>query len=554
MSDHEESFLTHKGPCEKCGSSDGNAHYTDGHTHCFVCDAHTPGDGEGGTRAPTRRAEGTLSMGQCDGAYVALPARKIDIETCRKYGYWVGRVNGERVQVADYRDESGAIIGHKLRDKNKDFRAVGKVSRDTLWGAHLWSGKGKKIVITEGEIDCLTVAQMQGLKWPVVSLPCGAAAAKKTLAANIDYLDGYEEIILMFDMDEPGQQAVRDAAEVLPPGKVRVANLPLKDPNACLVDGKGQAILDAIWNASPYRPDGIVMARDLLEEMDAAADVQSIAFPLGAILNARTLGARGGEVVMLTSGTGMGKSTFAREVAYGWGHLSGMRGGLAFIEESPTETLLDITGLHLNKRIRQHPHLVTKEERRAASAQLFDNDTYAMYDHFGSAQEDSLINKLIYMAVVLECKWIVLDHLSIIVSGQEGDDERKMIDRIMTKLKTFAKANNVILIVVTHLKRKDGKGGKSHEEGGKVTLAELRGSGSIAQLSDTCLAFERDQQGDKPNMILIRVLKCRFTGDTGPAGYLMYDKETGRMTDHHAVFPEDEPEGEPTDSAFPPDF
>lgn len=552
-SGEESEFISHV-PCENCGSSDANSLYTDGHQFCFACDTWKPGDGEGGERqSRPKAAEGTLSMLQHEGQFQALKARGITEETCRKFGYWVGRLNGKMVQVANYYTAGGQLVGQKIRDKDKNFSAKGDVSRDNLWGSHLWSGGGKMIVVTEGEIDALTVSQLQGNKWPVVSLPCGAKAAKKTLAASYEYLDGYDKIVLMFDMDEPGRQAVEEAAQVLPPGKVFVAHLPMKDANECLLNGHSKDVLEAIWNASPYRPDGIVSAKDLIKRAMEKAAVSSIPFPLGITLNEMTKGMREGEVIMLTSGSGMGKSSFAREVAYGLGHLTGMKGGLAFIEEDVTETMLDIAGLHLNKRIRQFPETTNDEEKERALTEVFDNDNFYLYDHFGSAEEDSLINKLRYMATVMDCKFVVLDHLSIVVSGMDGsEDERKTIDRLMTKLKTLAKATGLILIVITHLKRKDGSRGKSHEEGGQISLAELRGSGAIAQLSDTVIAFERNQQGEFPNIVRVRILKCRFTGDTGVAGYLKFDKVTGRLTDtippeddgERERFPEDEGEGE----------
>jgi len=243
----ESSEYLFKGPCEECGSSDACATYSDNHRYCFACEHHWPGDGDAPTAVAKKAAPGLLNFGQSEGRYQDLPARNLTVETCRKHGYWVGRMNGKLVQVADYRDSTGTIVAQKVRDKDKNFSALGKLSKDMLWGAHLWSGGGKKIIITEGEIDCMTVSQLQGLKWPVVSLPNGAAAAKKTCAANYEFLNGYEQIILMFDQDEPGRKAVQEAAEVLPPGKVFVAQLPLKDANECLLAGQSQAVTDAIY-------------------------------------------------------------------------------------------------------------------------------------------------------------------------------------------------------------------------------------------------------------------------------------------------------------------
>lgn len=551
MTHETESEYLFKGPCEECGSSDACATYSDNHRHCFSCGNHWPGDGEEPQASTAKKMAASgdlLTFSKNDGHYTDLTKRGITVETCRKHGYWVGRMKGKLVQVADYRDSTGTIVAQKVRDKDKNFIALGKLTKDMLWGAHLWSGGGKKIIITEGEIDCLTVSQLQGLKWPVVSLPNGAAAAKKTCAANYEFLNGYEQIILMFDQDEPGRKAVQEAAEVLPPGKVYVAQLPLKDANECLLAGQAQAVTDAIWNATPFMPDGVFAAKSLIARALEKADVESIKFPIGAALNEKTRGVRGGEVITLTSGSGMGKSSFARELAYGWGHSLGYKVGMAFIEESVEETMLDIAGLHLNKRIRQYPETTNQDEKGKALHEVFDNDTYYLYDHFGSAEEDSLLNKLRYMITVEECNFIILDHLSIVVSGMEGEgDERKTLDRLMTKLKTLAKATGAVIVVVVHLKRKEGKGGKTHEEGGRVTLGELRGSGAIAQLSDTVIAFERDQQGDNPNIVTVRILKCRFTGDTGVAGHLEFNKVTGRLLDIEWS------EGDPEDPYGPDD-
>lgn len=203
-----------------------------------------------------------MSMGEANGGFAPLTQRGILEETCRKYGYWVGKVNNILYHFANYVSEEGVIVGQKLRDKDKQFKVRGKVSDKMLFGKHLWNG-GKKIIITEGEIDCLTVAQLQGCKYPVVSLPLGSNSAKKCMAANIEYLDQFEEIILMFDQDEAGQKAVKEAAEVLPSGKTFIAVLPLKDANECLLAGRAKEVIEAIWNANPYVPDGVVSASDM---------------------------------------------------------------------------------------------------------------------------------------------------------------------------------------------------------------------------------------------------------------------------------------------------
>lgn len=541
MSDreHEESILLFKGPCDECGSSDANANYSDGHTFCFVCEHVVAGPKDPEDRPKPRRSytggkpmgNDLLNFGEAEGQYLDLTARGIQKDICQKFGYWVGKVGGQMNQIANYYDDTGSLEGQKLRDRNKEFSVRGKVRGQSLFGKHLWNG-GRKIVVTEGEIDCLSVAQLQGGKYPVVSVPQGAKSAKKCLSANYEYFDQFDEIILMFDMDEPGRAAVEECAPVLPNGKVKVAVLPLKDANECLMAGKGKDVLDQVFNASPWIPDGVVSAtsmKDRVREFAGKMEQAGLEFDGQPELNVKTMGARGGEVIMVTSGSGMGKSTYVRQQIVKW-QRKGKRIGVAMLEEAVEETMLDLMGLDNNVRLRQSPEILQAilGDGRYDSwfDKLFESDGIHLYDSFAESKEEQLFAKLSYMADGLGCDVIILDHISIVVSGMEDNsDERKTIDRIMTRLKKLAKTKGVIVVVICHLKNPDK--GKSHEEGRPVSITDLRGSGALRQLSDTIIALERNQQGDNPNHVNIRLLKCRFTGETGMSGSMAYNKQTG---------------------------
>lgn len=533
MSEESSVFLYHIS-CENCGSTDGNSMYSDGHQFCFVCNHHVKGKDE----EPRIRKEVRLStkdvvrFGEIDGQYMDLRARGITKETCQKYGYWVGKVNGSITQIADYRDDTGTVVSQKLRGKDKQFKTTGEHKSNALFGKHLWNS-GKKIIVTEGEIDCLTVAQLQGCKFPVVSLGHGANAAKKTCSSNYEYFDQFDEIVLMFDMDEAGRKASEECALVLPPGKVKVATLPLKDPNECMLNGKTDAILNQVWNAQPFIPDGVVAASSLKERIKEFSNsfIES-PFKFGDIkeLNEKTGGARLGEVVLVTSGSGMGKSTFVRQLALEWIRAE-HKVGICALEEAVEETMIDIIGLNNDVRLRQDPELLkaTIADGRFDTwyDSLFQSDRFYLYDSFAESEESRLLAKMMYMADGLGCQVVILDHLSIVVSGMEDNsDERKTIDRLMTKLKVIAKSKNIIVVVICHLKNPDK--GKAHEEGRPISITDLRGSGSLRQLSDTIVALERNQQSaTRANLVKVRILKCRYTGETGVVGHLEYNKKTG---------------------------
>lgn len=563
----QDSIFLYHAPCENCGSSDGNSVYSDGHEYCFVCEHRVPASDERKEKLSSRRrivgggkpmTYNVWNFGESNGRYSALTARGISKETCQKAGYWIAKVDGVMYQVADYRDQNGNIVSQKVRDKDKNFKTTGSHKSDALFGKHLWNG-GKKIVVTEGEIDMLTVMELQDCKYPVVSLGHGASAAKKTCAANYEYFDQFEQIILMFDMDEAGRKAVEEAAQVLPAGKVRVAVLPCKDANECHLNGHDREIMEQVWNAGPWIPDGVVSAlslRERIREHLSSEESVGLLFSGCSGINDKTLGARGGEVIMVTSGSGMGKSTFVRQQALQWGTAMGKKVGLAMLEESVEETAEDLIGLHNRVRLRQSDSLKREIIENCKFDQWFDelfgNDTFHLYDSFAEAETDRLLAKLAYMRSGLGCDVIILDHISIVVSASGESDERKMIDNLMTKLKGFAKSTGVVLVVICHLKNPDK--GKAHEEGRPVSITDLRGSGALRQLSDTIIALERNQQGDMPNLVLVRILKCRFTGDTGIAGYMEYNKETGWLEPSSYTGDEGETHSEATDWSNDSDF
>lgn len=168
-------------------------------------------------------------------------------------------------------------------------------------------------------------------------------------------------------------------------------------------------------------------------------------------------------------------------------------------------------------------------------------DRVWIHSHFGITDIEEIFSKLRFLIVGCECKWVVVDHLHMLVSAMVEGDERRAIDNIMTKLRSIVEETGVGLILVSHLRRVEGNRG--HENGISVSLSHLRGSQSIAQLSDCVIALERDQQSDDPqeaNTTHMRVLKSRYTGDVGMAAHLIYNKDTGRLSETFITDDDDE--------------
>lgn len=547
MAEHTSEVVARHVPCTNpaCGSSDGMDIFDDGHTYCYVCETYTHGEPGERKEPPKRMSKDLIPLDFLQ--LSPLRKRGISEETCRKYGYYTTDLkDGRPAQVACHFDDSGNMIAQKIRTPEKDFWILGN-HQDRFVGQHLFHG-GKKLVVTEGEIDMLTVSQVQGNKYPVVSIPQGSNSAKKTFQAQMEWLERFDEVITMFDMDEPGEKARKAVEGILSPGRLKHATLPRKDPNDCLQDGLAEEITRAVWNAKVYKPDGIVNGNELWDALMAEPeDILAYPYPWDIALQDLTVGIRPAELWIVTAGSGVGKTTFVRQLSHHLGARLGLKTGLMMLEENPKRTVKGLMSVHMGKRLHISRKGVDPDLYRKTFEATVGTGNFVLFDHFGSTDGDNLLNKIRYLAIAEECKFIILDHISIAISGLDSDkDERRLIDYLMTKMRQLVEETGVGLIVVSHLRKVDGKAKSPFEEGGQISMDDLRGSGALKQLSDVIIALERNQQAedsDEKNTTRVRLLKDRITGETGIAGYLFYNKQTDRLEEAKTPEPKGEPKG-----------
>lgn len=528
-------------PCPHCGSSDAGWRFEDGGFYCYAC-KHADQSEKRGEVESLQDAKPIVESAGGSGRHKsrllkveikALGKRGITEDTAAKWRYGYASFNGQRVQVAQYFDAAGSVVAQKLRFPNKDFVVLGDLSLAGLYGQHLWRDGGRMVVVTEGEIDALSMSQALDNKWPVVSVPNGAGGAKGAVLKSIEWLERFDRVIFMLDMDEPGREAATACAQVLTPGKGYIAQLPLKDANEMLKAGRTKELLDAMWGAKVYRPDGLVAGEAVWERISRAEFTRTIPLPHSGLMQ-KLRGIRLGEVTVVVAGTGSGKSTAVREFAE-FAIEAGEKVGYVGLEESVRRSALGLLSIKLNKPLHLLESVSGLPEVQAAWKEI--EPRVVFYEHFGSLEDDNLISRIRYLMKAEGCSLVVLDHLSIVVSGmEEENDERKTIDRVMTRLASLAQETNCAILVVSHLSRREGK---PHEQGRPVTLSDLRGSHSIGQLAHNVVSLERNQQAEdesERNTTTVRVLKCRHTGDTGVCGTLSYNTETGRLTEHVPEF------------------
>lgn len=518
-----ESEFIHKEPCPECGSRDNLARYTDGHGYCFGCEYFEPGENDSGSAEQHKREKPMSDF--LTGEPKALSSRGLTEEACRKYGYTVGRDSKDKsVQIATYRRD-GKIVAQKVRDKDKKFFVVGDLNKAGLYGQHLWQ-PGRRLVITEGEIDAVSVAQALGLKWPVVSVPNGAQGAAKALKRELEYVEAFDEVVIMFDMDEPGQKAAQECAMLLTPGKARIAQLSAKDPSELLQRGEAEQIVTAIYQAQSKRPDGIITFGMLREK--ALAQVEMGLPWKDPRLTELTFGRRYGEVYAVGAGTGIGKTDWFMEEAEHTSVTLNEKVALFYLEQPPTETAKRLAGKFGSRRFHVPDGSWTQEELVAAFDKIDATGNVFLYDHFGSSDWEIVLGIMRHLAVAEGVKHFFLDHLTAFAA--EADDEKKILEQITAQIAKFAQQYQVCFYFISHLATPEGK---PHEEGGRVMIRHFKGSRAIGFWSHFMFGLERDQQAEDPvvrSTTTFRILKDRFTGQaTGKRLFYGYDGTAGRL-------------------------
>ena len=538
-------FVEHK-PCPACRNTGGDRSgdnlsiYSDGHGYCNACGHYEKGTSTGTVnyKEQTTIMHPTITPRGTKGS--AIKDRRISGHITAKFGVTVsfnkeGKIDKHYYPYFDSKDTNN-LIGYKERTvATKEFQIIGTNKGAGLFGQVANRSGGKYLTICEGELDALSISEMFDGKWPVVSLKNGSNSASRDVKDNLEYIESFDNVVLCFDQDTAGFEAVKAVQDIISVGKLKVCKLPMKDASDMLVNGKIKEFTNAWWSAESYTPAGVVRGKDTWEFLMEEENSLTVDYPWKG-LNKLTYGFREKELVTITSGSGMGKTSVVKELEAYLLNTTDDSVAIIHLEESVARSVKGLMSIEVNAPIHipqvERELLPREEDKKELWQKAVGDKNVYIHNHWGSIAEDSLINVIRNYARGYDCKWIILDHLSIVVSEQEGAlDERKAIDAIMTKLRKIVQETGIGLFLISHLKRPQGK---AHEEGGQVSLSELRGSAAIAQLSDIVIGLERNQQADDPiirNQTTLRVIKNRFSGLTGKACRLQYDSDTGRLTE-----------------------
>ena len=514
-----DSQLLYHSSCSSCGSSDANAIYASGTAYCFSCGNWSVVDDSVCNNRRTKTMRDDLLNGEAK----ALKARGIPANICSQYNYKIGVDNkGNSCQIATYYNKDKQPVAQKLRYKDKTFKFIGESKEALLYGQHLWSSGGKKLTITEGEIDALSVAVAFDGKYPVVSIPNGAQGAKKAIIKSLEWVTSFEEIYLWFDNDAPGLQAIEEVLDILPIGKVKIIrHEEYKDASDVLINVGKSGVVNTFYNAEAYKPDGFISPIDILEDV-----IKPIEWGIPWLyekLNKVSYGRRYGEVVAIGAGVSVGKTDFVMqqiaEDLKNKHHVSTF-----MLEQSKVETLQRIAG-KIDGTFYHLPDVEYDVEKLKATVTSLNN--LHIYDNFGKIDWETIKGKIRAAVHSFDCRIFYIDNLTAL--NAHADDERRNLDSLMEEIASLAKELNIWILLVSHLN--PPKSGASHESGGKVEQGQFTGSRAIMRWCQFLLGVERNTLHDDPKERckgLVRCIKDRFSGKaTGQTIGFVYDTETG---------------------------
>tara|TARA_A200000113_G_scaffold226000_1_gene249326 strand:- start:14292 stop:15953 length:1662 start_codon:yes stop_codon:yes gene_type:complete len=524
VKDNDESVFSHHEECPECGSSDGRAMYTNGSSKCYACNHYTP---------PPKDEE-EIETTSVDGLkdYAPLAVRGITKETMDFFSTGAGQDSTGNYVAFGYYNNRGKMVAQKVKrpseGKKKDLRWVGDAGNAIMFGQQLWS-KGTRIIITEGEWDAMSISQVWGNRYPVISISKGAQGAHKQLSEHMLWLEeNFEEIIFMFDNDDAGNKAVEDCVGLFSPGKVSIVRLPLKDANEMLTSGRGDELKNSIWKAEKYKPQGIFSSRDV-RSMKEDLMQKGFPYPWDTVTN-YTFGIRPHEMYLIGAGTGCGKTDALKEISADLISRSKQKVGMILLEEPNLKLTQATIAGKIDSVLYHIPESEYNKEEFEATLDVLDDQLF-MYKVNGNEETNHILNIIRYMHVGLGCTVICFDHVTYIMDGFEGGSKLSETSKLMRGLNDLNKELPFALFYIAHLRKKETKQ-SSHEEGGRVTMDDFAGGKAITQYANFVFGIERDQQSDdveSRNETIWRCLKDRMSGQgTGQTVRLIYNPETGR--------------------------
>ena len=533
MDNSEQSKKVGNTQCPECAKNgndkaqDNLVLYDNGGQNCFSCGYNVRGDGTTTVKSQANGEVGDKYKGEA----IFLVDRNLRAETLERYGVKV-EVNSDGEVTKHhypYYNDKSRLVGLKTRIvKDKKFFGVGDTSaHNPLFGQHLFKKGRRFVTITEGELDALAAYEMLGSRYPVVSVNNGANCVEN-IKANLEWLDSFETVVLCFDNDEAGRKAAEAVSPLLGPNKVQVVTLPdYKDASDYLSNKQSKLFTEAWWDAKPYTVSGVASVADMYTAMMNYRDTELIPLPESfGNLNEMTRGGLArGELTSIIAHTSICKTTILNELIYHFAMNTEEKVGCFMVEDSLDETVRKIISVHkgVNLSLINPKELDVDDIMADAKTVGLGSKVQLHDDGGGSIDIDEMFAKIRYFVKGLGCSVILVDPLHTAIKNLSNENIEDVMDRFIK----LCKETKACVVLSTHTRKPDD-GSSPH----KISEYDVKGSGAIPQSCHNNILFSRDKLAEdeyERNATRIRVPKLRRTGQTGEAGWTIYNPITGRL-------------------------
>ena len=488
--------------------------------------------------------------------------RGIKTETAKFYGHLYAKDAGGNVIEEYYpetkegfKGELNSLRGYKKRVLPKDFGkgniGITGLSND-FSGQHLFRTGGKYVVITGGEIDKLSVAQMlrdyqisrgqdEYDRTAVVSCTAGEGSLAKQCAANYDWLNSFDNIIFCGDSDEVGKAAVAEAVTKLPDDKIKIMTLSMKDANEMLVAGKHKQFISNYFDAKPLIPDDVKTSKQADDEIEEELGRPKIPLPpfMHSLQRAMAGGIPLGYMVNLGAVTGGGKTTIINEMVYYWIFNSPVKIGILSLELTAGQYQTALLSRHIGYKINliedpkeavafvKQPHI--QSARKELREDEYGAERYVLLDERSGSLE-AVKKQILKLIKKYSCKLLVIDPINDLFEGSNLEDQTDFIKFLKQVIKDGISVFNVCHVT---------KGKTQVDKEGNVMVRQLTEDdfSGVTNLikSGGCniVAMRNKSETDevKKNTTDVDILKCRWTGHTGFVGSWYYDTASHTLYD-----------------------
>lgn len=532
-----ESTVVGKTQCPECAiqgrdtSQDNLVLYENGGEHCFACGYTKRGDGTQTNTNVSTSVDKEKLRDVYQGDAIFLTDRNLRAETLEKYGVKVEvNSNGEQIKHHyPYYDKTGALVGVKTRlVKDKKFFGTGYTKADNpLFGQHLFQKGRRYVTVVEGELDALSAYEMLGSQYPVVSINNGASSVDN-IKANLEWLDSFETVVLCFDNDEAGNEAVKKIAPILGPNKTKIVKLPdYKDASDYLANKQSKLFTTAWWEAKPYVVSGVATLDDMRQALSEYRDTELISLPesFGNLNEMLRGGIARGELTSIIAHTSIGKTTILNELIYHFAVNTDEKVGCFMVEDSLDETVRKVVSVHkgINLSLVAPNELDVEDIMNDAIEVGMGSKVQIHDDGGGSIEIEEMFSKIRYFIKGMGCTVILVDPLHTAIKNLSNENIEEVMDRFIK----LCKETKASIILSTHTRKPDD-GSHPH----KISEYDVKGSGAIPQACHNNILFSRDKLAEddyERNSTRIRAPKMRRTGQTGEAGWTHFNGKTGRL-------------------------